>query len=79
MRDIIKKWRNEHGEGHWEVSNGIRTVSCDDYELTETIEELRSDQQQCKYTIFHGISQVALADAIHRGDKYVGMCKSEII
>lgn len=38
--DVEVRWRNEHGEGHWEVTDGICTVSCDDSELTETINEL---------------------------------------
>ena len=39
---ITKKWRIENGIGHWEVSNGNKTISCDDNELMETIRELLS-------------------------------------
>ncbi len=37
---ITKKWVNENGEGHWEVSMGDYTIACDDGELTDAIEEL---------------------------------------
>ena len=35
-----KKWVIENGEGHWEVTYGDRTISCDDGELSDTIREL---------------------------------------
>lgn len=38
--NITKKWVTEHGCGHWVVSNGTYTVSCDEGDLRETIEEL---------------------------------------
>lgn len=37
---ITKRWVIENGEGHWEVTNGSITISCDDSELRETIDEL---------------------------------------
>ena len=37
---ITKRWVVENGEGHWEVSNGIYTISCDSNELEDTIEEM---------------------------------------
>ena len=40
LYDVKKKWINEHGEGHWEVTNGIEFESCDDGELSETIRRL---------------------------------------
>ena len=40
MHEVEKKWINEHGEGHWEVTNGIEFESCDDYELSDTIRRL---------------------------------------
>ena len=41
MGSISTKWIVENGIGHWEVSNGINTISCDYNELRETIEELK--------------------------------------
>lgn len=40
---IKKRWVMEHGEGHWVVTNGVRTLSCDDTELMEVIAELEKD------------------------------------
>lgn len=40
---ITKIWVVECGIGHWSVSNGINTISCDDSELNETIEELTNE------------------------------------
>ena len=40
--DVEWRWRNENGEGHYEVTDGSRVVSCDREELTETIRELLS-------------------------------------
>lgn len=40
LYDVTKKWINEHGEGHWEVTNGIEFESCDDGELSENIRRL---------------------------------------
>ncbi len=37
------RWVNEHGEGHWEVSCGNVTVTCDDSELEDTIAELMAE------------------------------------
>ena len=37
---VNKEWINEHGEGHWLVTYGNVSVSCDDNELEEVIEEL---------------------------------------
>ncbi len=37
---ITKTWIDEQGEGHWEVSCGDITVSCDDNELSEVLKEL---------------------------------------
>lgn len=39
---ITKNWVVEQGIGHWEVSNGVRTYTCDDNELDETIAELQA-------------------------------------
>lgn len=38
---IEKKWVVEHGIGHWEVSDGLHTISCDEDELNAAISELR--------------------------------------
>lgn len=37
---IEKKWVVENGIGHWLVSNGQTSISCDEWELDETIDEL---------------------------------------
>ena len=41
---ITRKWVIENGIGHWEVTNGQDPISCDDNELTETINELERRQ-----------------------------------
>ena len=38
---FTKKWVVEQGIGHWEVSNGYHTITCDEGELDETIAELK--------------------------------------
>lgn len=38
--NITKKWVVEQGLGHWEVSNGKYSLSCDENELEETVQEL---------------------------------------
>lgn len=43
--DVTKYWVNEHGEGHWVVSNGEITESCDDNELSETIKRLKGEEK----------------------------------
>ncbi len=40
MDTIKKRWIVENGEGHWVVSNGSYSISCDNDELEETIEEM---------------------------------------
>ena len=42
-KPITKRWINEQGEGHWEVSCGKSTITCDDRELEETIAELMAE------------------------------------
>ena len=42
---VTKVWVNENGEGHWDVTVGILSASCDANELKETIEELAELQQ----------------------------------
>lgn len=37
---IKKKYVVENGVGHWEISNGNETVTCDDNELSEMMEEM---------------------------------------
>ncbi len=37
---VTYRWINVHGEGHYEVTNGVNTVTCDCGELNETIAEL---------------------------------------
>lgn len=41
--NVTKEWVNEHGEGHWLVSNGIYSEYCDDSELSETMARLSHD------------------------------------
>ena len=38
--DVQKKWVVENGEGHWEITVGDTTVSCDPNELYDTIAEI---------------------------------------
>lgn len=42
MKGVTKRWVNENGIGHWVVSNGETTISCDDGELNEVIRELEA-------------------------------------
>ena len=37
---IVKRWIVEHGIGHWVVSKGNISISCDESELNDTIREL---------------------------------------
>lgn len=39
---ITKKWVMECGIGHWVVSNGVQTLTCDDSELDDIILELET-------------------------------------
>ncbi len=43
---IVKRWVNEHGEGHWEISCGERRISCDDAELEEAMNDLYEEMSE---------------------------------
>lgn len=45
MLEVTKKWVNEHGEGHWEVSDGVSTIACDDSELSDVIKNFKEENK----------------------------------
>lgn len=42
---VTKKYIVENGVGHYEVSNGIRDITCDEGELSEVVRELEEELQ----------------------------------
>lgn len=42
---ITKKYIVENGVGHYEVSNGISNIACDEGELSQVIRELEEELQ----------------------------------
>ncbi len=39
MAGITKQYINEHGEGHWRLTDGKLSLTCDLDELTEALRE----------------------------------------
>ena len=38
--NVSKVWVVEHGEGHWAITLGDTTITCDPGEVNETVAEL---------------------------------------